>query len=72
MARLISFPKFHPMRTFDPTKPAMVHDELNDVMVEFDPTEHRAHYERYAVEDRPGVIEWDGRLLDGWMPVTQH
>jgi hypothetical protein len=42
------------MRTFDPTKPAMVHDELNDVMVEFDPNEHRTHCERYAAQHRPG------------------
>jgi hypothetical protein len=40
--------------------------------IEYDLTEHRAHHERYAVEDRPGVIKWVGRLLDGWLPVRQR
>jgi hypothetical protein len=29
-------------------------------------TEWAAHYRKYSQVNGPGVIEWDGRLLDGW------
>jgi hypothetical protein len=29
-------------------------------------SEWAAHYRRHAKANGPGVIEWDGRLLDGW------
>jgi hypothetical protein len=60
------------MSEFDPTKPALVHDQLNDWVFEFDPIKHRANYERYAEPWRPRVIEWDGLLLDGWKPIARH
>ena len=37
--------------------------------LDYDPFKYRAHYERSAVSHARGVIEWDGRLLDGWLPV---
>jgi hypothetical protein len=53
------------MSEFDPTKPSRVHDVLNDRTFAWKP-EWAAHYRRHAKENGPGVIEWDGRLLDGW------
>ena len=55
----------HPMKEFDPTKPAMVHDRLNDKTFEWLP-EWQASYKWHAKEVGPGVISWDGVLLDGW------
>ena len=54
-----------PMSDFDPAKPAMVHDVLNDDTFAWKP-EWAAHYRQYARENGPGVIGWDGRLLVGW------
>lgn len=56
-----------PMSEFDPSRPATVHDSLNDRMIEWQPEwvwsfrKHRAHAD--------GVIEWDGLLLDGWQKI---
>jgi hypothetical protein len=61
-----------PMSEFDPSKPAMVHDRLNDETFEWVPEKHQADYERYASEFGPGVIDWDGLLLDGWRPLSQR
>jgi hypothetical protein len=59
-----------PMREFDPAQPAMVHDQLNDDTFEWEPEKYREHYERYAQAWSPGIVEWDGLLLDGWQPLT--
>ena len=53
------------MSEFDPSRPAMVHDRLNDQMFEWDPEEWRGHYERFAHDHARGIVEWDGLLLDG-------
>ena len=47
----------HPMKEFDPTKPAMVHDRLNDRTFEWKPATMQAHYENYAEAFGPDVIE---------------
>jgi hypothetical protein len=60
----------HPMKEFDPTKPAMVHDRLNDRTFECKPATMQANYEKYAEAFGPDVIEWDGLLLDGWLPLS--
>jgi hypothetical protein len=47
----------------------MVHDRLNDRTFKWKPETMQANYEKYADPPGPGVIEWDGLLLDGWLPV---
>jgi hypothetical protein len=59
----------NPMKEFDPTKPAMVHDRLNDRKFEWKPATMQANYEKYAEAFGPDVIKWDGLLLDGWLPL---
>jgi hypothetical protein len=57
------------MSDFDPSKRVLVHDRLNDQMIEWEPELYQEHYDRYAHPDfSPGVTEWDGLLLDGWKP----
>ena len=58
-----------PMSELDPSAPAMVHDRLNDRTFQWKP-EWRAAYEKHAARHAPGVIEFDGLLLDGWNSVT--
>jgi hypothetical protein len=58
-----------PMSEFNPSKPALVHDQLNDDTFEWMPERHRADYERYAEPWGDGIVVWDGLLLDGWRPM---
>jgi hypothetical protein len=56
------------MKVFDPSAPAMVHDHLNDRIFEWSPSWHAA-YEKYAAEVEPGIISFNGLMLDGWRAV---
>jgi hypothetical protein len=60
-----------PMSEFDPSRRALVYDELNDETFEWLPEKYRDHYERYASPVRPGVVEWDSLLLDGWRSLPR-
>ena len=72
MARPTRSPDLRPMSEFDPTKPAMVHDELNDETFEWDPERWGEDFHSMSSPHGDDMIEWDGLLLDGWMPVTRH
>jgi hypothetical protein len=54
----------------DPSQPAMVHDRLNDRTFEWSP-DWLGNYRQYANEHSPGVIEWDGLLLD-WLVADRR
>jgi hypothetical protein len=56
---------WRPMAEFDPTKPALVHDRLNGKVIDWKPERYQRHYQAFATPFDPGVIEWDGLLLDG-------
>lgn len=60
-----------PMSGFDPSRPALVHDRLNDRTIDWQPERYLEHFRRYAHLDfdpEKGLAEWDGLLLDGWRP----
>src|SRR5581483_1211030 len=58
----------NPMSTFNPDIRCRVHDRLNDRLIDWQ-TVWAPHYRMRAVLlNDDGVIEWDGSLLDGWMP----
>jgi len=59
-------PLFRPMSEFDPSEPALVHDLRHDRVLPWSPSFRRS-YERTARELTPGVVDYDGLLLDGWM-----
>jgi hypothetical protein len=54
------------MSEFDPERPSRLHDRLNDKIVDWDPAWAPTWKDRRDHE--PGVVEWDGLLLDGWEP----
>jgi hypothetical protein len=62
---------WRPMSEFDPTKPALVHDGLNDNTFEWKPEWAEDFRKAAATEFNPGVINWDGLLLDGWRPLLR-
>lgn len=55
----------NPMSTFDPDQPCRVHDALNNRFIDWNP-DWANHYREDSDHHREDVIEWDGRLLDGW------
>lgn len=45
---------------------AGVHDRLNDSTIQWKP-EWASNFREYAAPfDRPGVVSWDGLILQGW------
>lgn len=58
-----------PMADFEPCKAALVHDQLNDQVISWEPDQHRKNYDKHAHRLADGVIAWDGLLLDGWRPT---
>ncbi len=55
------------MRTFNPAKPALLHDQIHNVMIRWLATV--SLIQRWSARARPyedGVMEWEGRLFDGW------
>ena len=58
-----------PMAEFDPAVPALVHDKLNDQVIDRQPERHGRDFVQHGHRDfGDGVVEWDGLLLDGWKP----
>ena len=55
-----------PMSEFDPSKPALVHDKLNDQVIDWEPERHGKDYKAGHRDFGDGVVEWDGLLLDRW------
>ena len=70
-ASSVPTPLCRPMSEFDPSEPALVHDRQCDRMVPWSPAFKRS-YERTAREVTPGVIDYDGLHLDGWMFVDDE
>ncbi len=62
-----ALPDPRPIETLNPTRRALVHDQLNDRIFEWKPEWASTWPDRRA--HAPGVVEWDGLLLDGWEPV---
>jgi hypothetical protein len=62
-------PEPQPMSTFDPTQPVVVHEQLNDVEVEWVPVsaEEWQSKARWQDDDRT-VVQWKEMLLDRWWP----
>lgn len=57
--------KLRPMSEFDPTQAGLVHDELNDRVINWQP-EWAEHFREHAIFEPTGKVGWDGLILDGW------
>jgi len=61
-----------PMSEFDPSRQALVYDQLNDETFEWAPARHGVDYMRYAPKTlKDGIVAWDGLLLAGWRPLPK-
>jgi hypothetical protein len=63
-------PLLKPMKDFDPSEPSFVHDRRRDRTLPWSPDFKRS-FETYARENEPGVIDYDGLELDGWMDIEE-
>ena len=62
-----------PMSEFDPSRQALVYDQLNDETFEWLPARHGVDYMRYAPKTlKDGIVAWDGLLLAGWRPLPKE
>src|SRR4051794_8357198 len=68
--RSLHMAMLQPMDTFDPTKRCTVHDRVNEILIPWNP-ESSSHYRTNAFVHEPGVIGWDGLLLDGWTELVE-
>jgi hypothetical protein len=61
---------FKPMSEFDPSKLVMVRMADTGDTIPWDP-EWMARFKETAKERSPGVLEFDGALLDGWIECEE-
>ena len=54
-----------PMKDFDPSQPAILHDVLNDCIVTWD-WKRAEEFRKSAIYDPEGRVVWDGLVFDGW------
>jgi hypothetical protein len=55
------------MSEFNPSSPAILRDDMNNQEIEWSGSGDRcADWHRSATEHTPGVMEWDGFLIDRW------
>ena len=60
-----SRPELRPMRDFDPSQPAILHDRVTD-RIETWTGEYAADFRARSVSRSDGSVEWDHFLFDGW------
>jgi hypothetical protein len=58
-------PLMRPMSAFDPAKPALLHDRLNDKIIPWT-GELKENWLANARPHAEDVVAWDGLLFDGW------
>jgi hypothetical protein len=62
-----------PMSAFDPTQPVVVHEQFNDVAVEWVPVAPDEWQKKAEwFDDAKTIIRWDEMLLDGWWPAGEE
>jgi hypothetical protein len=57
-----------PMKDFDPSEPAILHDRISDVIISWS-GEEADEFRRSRVEREDGTIAWKHFLFDGWGEV---
>jgi hypothetical protein len=53
------------MDTFDPEKPAVLHDRKSDQIITWT-GEEADDFRRARVVHEDGSVEWNGQVFDGW------
>ena len=67
---LAARPDPKPMSAFDPTQPVLVHEQVNDVEVEWVPVALDEWQDKAQwFDNAKTAIRWDEMLLDCWWPA---
>ena len=64
MALSVGAQLWRPIAEFDPPKPTLVHDKLNDQVIDWEPDRHGKEYQASHRDFGDGVIEWDDRRIE--------
>ena len=63
--RIMTAPAMHPMTTFDPSEPAVLHDCAADEIVSWT-GEQADDFRRSSVFRDDGTVAWREYVFDGW------
>jgi hypothetical protein len=55
----------HPMKDFDASEPAILHDRISDTIITWS-GEQAIAFRRSRVIREDGSVEWNGYVFDGW------
>ena len=55
----------HPMSTFDPSQPAVLHERRSDRIVTWT-GDYADNFRLNRLLNDDGSMEWDGQVYDGW------
>jgi hypothetical protein len=54
-----------PMKDFDPSEPAILHDRISDAIITWS-SEEAAAFRHSCVVQEDGSVAWNGYVFDGW------
>ena len=57
--------ELHPMSSFNPSEPAILHDRITD-SIETWTGEHEADYRQNSIAQPDGTVAWRTFVYDGW------
>ena len=55
----------HPMKDFNPSEPAVLHDRISDTIITWS-GEQAIAYRSSCVAREDGSVAWNGYVFDGW------
>ena len=55
----------HPMKDFDPSEPAILHDQVSNTIVTWSGEDANA-FQRSFIAREDGTVAWNGFVFDGW------
>jgi hypothetical protein len=58
-------PTLHPMKDFNPSEPAVLHDRVSDTIITWS-GEQAIAFRRSGVACEDGSVAWNGYEFDGW------
>jgi hypothetical protein len=65
MSRAAPPSSLRPMKDFDPSEPAILHDRVTDTIISWSGEEVEA-FRRAAIDRQDGTIAWHRFVFDGW------
>lgn len=61
-------PDFYPMSMFSPEQAGWIYDARGEDLIRWHP-DWAEEWREASREPLPGIFEWDGLLISGWLPL---